>query len=376
MKKRSLLFFSLILALFFVFTPVLASEGGFNKNTVHIKEGEIITKNLYLSAGNIIVDGKIAGDLIAIARKIEVNGEISGDLIAIATEIEVNGRIEGNSRVLFNNFNLNGFVGKNINALGDKIKTGKNSFIGWELLSIGNKMEIEGEINGESNLYGENIYLNSNTNKNSRVVLRGENQSLEISPETTVSGSFSYSADKEIEIENKENFKEGSYFNKNTEKKNNNKKNAGSLMFSILSSLLVASFFVYFLKGIKEKTTNNLINFKSKDLLPVLAFLFLIPIIALFLFVTIIGIPLSFLLFSFYFLVIYLAKIVSIVFISDLLFEKFAKNKNYFLFLLLGVSGSCLIFSMPLIGFATKFIATIFGLSALIKYGKNQSKSI
>ena len=375
MKKRSLLVFSLILVSSFLFITPSKAASFENLDLLHVKSDEVVNRNLYVVANDIIIDGKIGGDLIAAAKSIKINGEITGDLIAMAPEIEIKGRIEGNSRIAFNNFNLVGFIGKNLNALGENISLAKDSFVGWDLLSYGNYISLNGLINGDADISTQNIFLSGEIKKDSNVKLEGKEPILNISPEALIGGKFSYTGQEEIQIDNINNFKGGIIFNKHSNKQNNSRKSF-NLIFSIIAALAVASFFVYVLKGVKNKVMKETNNYKTKDLLYALLFLILVPIVSLIIFITIIGIPLSLLIIIFYFLIIYLSKIVCAIFMADLMFDKLGKKRYYFLFLFIGVAGSWLIFSLPLVGSFISTIAVLFGLSFLIKYVKNQSTNI
>lgn len=374
MKKRSLLVFSLILVCFFLSAAPSKAASFKNLELLHIKSDEIVLGNLYVVANNIIIDGKIGGDLIAAAKSIIIKGEVAGDLIAMAPEIEISGRVEGNSRIAFNNFNFLGYIGKNLNALGENISLAKDSFVGWDLLSSTNNISLNGLINGDADVSSQKVVFNGEIRKDSNLRLETKDPVLNISPTALVGGKFLYSAREEMMIDN-ENFKSKVEFSKQSNKQNNSKRSL-NLIFSILAALAVASFFVYVLGGIKNKVMKGVDDFKNKDLLPALLFLILMPIIALIIFITIIGIPLSLLLFTFYFLIIYLAKVISAIFMAELMFDKLAKKKYYFIFLFIGVAGTWLIFSLPFVGVPIATVAVLFGLSILIKYVKNQSTNI
>jgi len=375
MKKRSLLIFSLIIFSSFLFANSSRAASFKNLDQLHLKSDEIISGNLYVVANSIIIDGKIAGDLIAAAKEIKINGEIAGDLIAMAPDIEIKGRIEGNSRIAFNSFKLSGYIGKNLNALGENINLVKDSFVGWDLLSSNMHSSLNGLVNGEADISSQNIYLNGEINKDLSINLEGKEPYLDISPEALVLGKFSYGAQEELEINNQDAFKAGLEFNKKSKRERNSKKTS-TLIYSILSALAIASFLVYILKRMKERLVKEMQGFNNKDLLSALIFLILCPIVALIIFITIIGIPLSLLILLFYFLFIYLAKVVAAIFMAELMYNKVGKKKYYFLFLFLAIVGTWLIFSLPILGGFISTLATLFGLSILIKYVKNQSTNI
>ena len=376
MKKRNLLVFALILG-FFVFLAPNSKATEFKQGgLVHIQENEVVSGNFYVAASDLIIDGKVGGDLIGVAKNIKVNGEIAGDLIVAAQAIEVNGRVEGNIRSISERFTLNGFVNKNINVFAQEIYLNPESLIGWDFLGAGQTVFVKGIINGGLNLGGENIIIDAQINKDVNIKLEGKLQSLTILPKTTVGGTFNYSGARETIIPNQENFKQGVNFKQYEGQKESPSKKAGNIVFLILAALAVASFFFYGLKNINQETMKSLSSFSLKDLLPVLIFLVVLPIIIIILLVTIIGIPLALLLASFFFGIIYLAKIMTVIFFSKFAQKKSGKEKNTFLFLMLGIIISWLIFALPYVGNVAAIAATLFGLSGLIKYVRNKSNNL
>lgn len=376
MKKRSLFIFALILGFFVFFTPNSQATEFKQAGLIHIQENEVVSGNLYVATSELIIDGKIAGDLIGVAKNIKINGEIAGDLIVAAQNIEVNGRIEGNIRLISSRFSLNGFVTKNINVLAEEIYLNPESFIGWDFLGAAKIIFVKGIINGGLDVIGENVIVDAQISKDANIKLEGKLQNLTILPETTVGGALNYFSLQETLIANQENFKQGVNFKKYEGQKENTRKEVGNVLFLILAALATASFFFYGLKEINQKTMKALLNFAPKDLLPVLIFFITIPILILILFVTIIGIPLALLLATVFFGMIYLAKIFAVIFISQLVQKKLGKEKNTFLFLALGITISWLIFAQPYVGNIMATIATLFGLSGLIKYVRNKSRNL
>lgn len=376
MKKRSVFIFALVLG-FFVFLAPNSQAAEFKQGgLIHIQENELVSGNLYVATSELIVDGKIAGDLIGVAKDVKINGEIAGDLIVAAQNVEVNGRVEGNIRLISSRFTLNGFVAKNINTLAEEIYLNPESFIGWDFLGAAKTLFVKGVISGGLDAMGENVIVDAQIDKDANIKLEGALQSLTILPETTVGGALNYFGKQETLIANQENFKKGVNFERYEGQKNKTSNKAGNILFLILTALATASFFFYVIKGANKKTMLALSSFSLKDLLPVLLFIIITPILIIVLFATIIGIPLSLLLASFFFGMIYLSKVVAAIFLGQLAQKKSGKEKNTFLFLALGVIISWLIFALPYIGGAIAMVATLFGLSGLIKYVRNKSSNL
>lgn len=373
MKKRSLLVFSLLLLGFILFAPkTQAAEFKTNK-AIYIASDEIVDGNLYAIASDITIDGDIAGDLIALASSITINGNIAGDLIVATSQLQINGKIEGNARIASNSLNFNGYVGKNVNAIGQELYFNESSFVGWDVLAAGNIIFLKGTINGHVDADGGKIFINSDISKNVNLNLSGKEQLLNIAPDTKIGGNLNYTSKQETLIAYPENVKGQISFQENNPQKEKNTQKSKGLLLSIAMALVVASLFIYILKKPYQESMQALDKFKTKNLIPVFLFLILIPVAAIILAITIIGIPAAIIIFIAYGLILYLAKLVSAIFIGKLIFDKFANKKNFFLFISLGIVISWIIFALPVIGGMVAFLATIFGLSGLIQYVKNKS---
>ena len=72
--------------------------------------GQVLEDNLYVTASEIIIDGTLDGDLVAMGGYIEVNGEIRGDVLAMGGGIVINGPVAGDVRIAGGGLTLNGAI--------------------------------------------------------------------------------------------------------------------------------------------------------------------------------------------------------------------------------------------------------------------------
>lgn len=371
MKKINLFLISFAFLLTsFLFVSQVEASSFKNAEKIHISENEIVVGNLYASAIDIIVDGKIGGDLIAFAQNITVNGEIAGDLIIIASELEVNGRVEGNIRSLTNNFKFNGFVGRNVNSLGEEIISGKDSFIAWDLLSLNNKANLKGKINGNLDSSSQNITLAALIEKDANIKINNKENGFYLSPEANIEGNLNYFKNQELNLEGAENVKGEIIFNK-IDESNSNQLMLLTIFFKIIGALLVALVLVFGFKKITSGILKSIPTFSNKDLIFSFLFLLLSPFIAIIFFMTVVGIPFSLLLMAIYLVAIYLSKVLFGIFVGDLIFKKTKTNNNYFLFVSLGVLLSFIAFNLPFVGSFISILIVLFTLSSIIKYARN-----
>ena len=102
--------------------------------------------------------------------------------------------------------------------------------------------------------------------------------------------------------------------------------------------------------------------------------LFLTPLIAVVLFITIIGIPLSLILLALYLIAIYLGKIlVGILIGRSLLNNYLPKQKDSFILaMIIGIIIAYLIFTLPIIGLFISLLAMLWGLGGIMLALKNK----
>lgn len=373
MKKINfiLLFFAFFITSFLLVSKVEASSYK-NAEQIHITENEIVEGNLYVGAIDLIVDGNIGGDLIGFAENITINGEIAGDLIVVASALEVNGRVEGNIRSLANSFNFNGFAGRNITSFGEKINTSEDSVVAWDLLTSNRETNLKGLIKGNLDSRSDNINLSNITEKNAKIKVNNDENSFYLSPGASIEGDLDYYKTEELNLKQGENeVVKGNI----TYNKVDNSKNVQlffiDLLLRIMGAILIAFLLVFGFKKITQGVLKSLASFKNKDIIPGALFLMISPIIAFFFFITLFGIPFSFLIMSFYFIAIYLSQLFFGIFIGDLIYNKINKNKNYFLFVSLGIALSFAAFSLPYLGSFIAILVVLFTLSGIIKYARN-----
>ncbi len=90
--------------------------------------GEVVADDLYVSAGEIYIDGTVEGDLVAFGGYIEVNGEVTGDLISSGGGIVVNGKVGDDVRAAGAGIRINGSVGDDLLVAGGGTAPGAPPF--------------------------------------------------------------------------------------------------------------------------------------------------------------------------------------------------------------------------------------------------------
>lgn len=100
----------LVLALAGVALAAQFEEG----EVYRLPAGQVVTDDLYVTAGEIYIDGVVEGDLVAAGGIIEINGEVTEDVLAAGASIAVNGRVGDDVRAAGAGITVAGSVGDDV----------------------------------------------------------------------------------------------------------------------------------------------------------------------------------------------------------------------------------------------------------------------
>jgi cytoskeletal protein CcmA (bactofilin family) len=381
MKKTSLLLGALLLVALLVPSAVLA----FNVKTadsVYIKEDEVVEGNMYIASNNITIEGVVNGDLIALGQNINVKGKIMGDIISVSQNLNVEGEIGGNIRSITNTASLiNTTVKRNVNLIGANILINENSNINWDALILAGVAEMRGTVQGSLHGMVDKLLISGDVNKDVSFTINQNNnyyqdEPIKITDDSNIKGDFNYSYNKNLNID--ESLVAGAInFNKK-DIENNWQKNIWNFIIAVFSALVVGLVFISISKKemaiIQEKVNSRY----KKSLLVGLGILFLTPIISVILMLTIIGIPLGFIMLIFWFILLYFAQIMVGLGLGKQIREKLfkTKKKNIMADLVIGITILYLLFSIPIFGKIIMFLSTLLGLGVIWRYKKFRISSL
>ncbi len=116
------------------------------KRRVVLPAGEVHEGWFFAAANQVIISGTVNGDAYVAGGTVQVDGEINGDLIVAGGSVTINGEISDNVRAAGGTVECNGSVGKNLTAAGGALRTGKASRIGGGVIAAGGRIMIGGEV--------------------------------------------------------------------------------------------------------------------------------------------------------------------------------------------------------------------------------------
>lgn len=189
------------LSSFFIINPSSAAQWE-ARDSVYVPSNQIIDGSLYASGRDINIDGVINGDLIVAAQNVTVTGEVAGDIIAIAQSAQIKGKIGGSLRIMANNLAIESDVARNVTAMANNILVGQETKIGWDAFLRGGQVDVKGDITGRLQANGGSLSLSGSVGKSSNLRVDSHERpgSINIASQARIGGDLVYCCQQDITI--------------------------------------------------------------------------------------------------------------------------------------------------------------------------------
>jgi hypothetical protein len=376
--KKYLLFVFLLPV---VFAPKVIAQG-YSENTrmgediVEIRKDEVIENDYFITGDTVNVNGEVKGDLYAAGGTVNISGKVDGDLLVAGGTVIVSGEVTQDIRAAGGNIVISGVVGRNVTSVGGNVEIAKSAKIVGSLATGAGNLDINSEIPGNVNVAAGSVQINSNVGGN---VDAGVGQ-LTITSVGGVGGDVSYYSDTDATIDKSASIS-GVIIRKDpavhlkgrsTEDARNRVQNFGKAfgkgvrLIGFLSALLIGFIMVRFFPKCLLKVSDTLKSNPLRSSGYGLLTLFGVPVFSIMLMITIIGIPISFIVVALYLIYIYLVKVFFSYSLGQFLVKKANIKTNDYIVLTIGLIFYTLISFIPFFGGLFKFVILIAGLGAMV----------
>ena len=362
---RPVLLFSLMMiTISFGLTSARAAEY-ISRNQVTITRS--VHDDLYIAAGEITIEGDIEGDLVVVGGTIIVNGDVSNDLFVGGGNVTINGTVGHTARIGGGQVIINSRVGRDLLVSGGAV-------------TLGNKTHIRGDV-----IAGSGTFRSSGTIANDLIggfgnltlegpiggdVKAGVDQ-LTIGRGGRIKGDLKYTSRNSLKPSSARAKVSGKIVHRKPVKSKKRTvpvlaKALGwlwHLTSMIVVGLVIALLFPKSLKGVEKALSNQLwpslgIGFGG---------LFLVPIAIIFVFLTVIGIPLALITLALYVIAIYLSQIYAAANIGSIILKRLAGRELWSgLGVIIGIFALALLQLIPILGGLITFAIVLFGLGAML----------
>jgi len=281
-------------ALFVIINPAFAAQFSADKEYI-LNDNEIVGSNLYSVGNNLIINGKVMGDLIGAGSNILVSGEVSKSLMVVGGTVTVLGNVGDSLRVAGGNIVVSGNINKDFIVAGGTVNVTKGAKLNGDIRIAGRQITINGDIVGQAKIVGEDVTINGKVSNDAEITA---SKSLTIGSNAVINGVVKYKAPQEANIISGANVGDKLSFEK-IEQSQKSAFNAKAIIAAftifwfiklltlITTGLLMYFVFKKFLQNLVSRVISNfgrelIIGFVSTLVLPAVIIILLISMIGFF----------------------------------------------------------------------------------------------
>jgi len=320
-------------------------------------------------AKDLKISGECGSEIITIAKNLNVEGRIKGDFISASFKSEFNCDIENDLYMFGDTLYGCGRIKKSAIILGKDINCQNMSVDGNLRLGGGKKVVWNGNVNGKSIIWGNEIFLSGHF-KNLTVY----GKKISIEPNTTIEGDFIYHSNEKIQIEPTIKIKGKIKWEKPITNQMQNKilKPRFKKLFSFISIFIPFFIMLIFTPNLLAQTTFLIEKKPIKCFftgIGIIIFIsFLISILLLIIiFMSIFVAPLEFIISSIFLSLIYISRIFPYICIGRKMLLKLSDTKTtWILSIIIGICLFIFLVSIPKIGIFINIVFIPIGFGAFI----------
>ena len=335
---------------------------------------ETVDDNLFAAGETVIIDGTVEGDLIAFARRVTINGTVKGNVITGASTIEVLGTVEGTIIGGGQTIQIGGKVGRNIVGFGQSVTIGKDATVGGDAVGFGSETHLNGTVAHSFYAIGMADVAGS-VGRN--VNFRGANFS--VLPSARISGNLKAHVPKAENVHIDPAAMIGGTQSIELPKPSPSKYTTFGFYFGqlihVAAAFIAGILLLLILPRLRSTGFSDVVSILKSGGIGFLL-VFSAPIAALIVAITLVGLPVAFVLFVTWLVGLYLAKIVLANFIGrTLLSSSGERMSSVALALLVGLVLIFIAINLPYIGGMIHFVLVLvgFGTLAMNVYGSLQA---
>ncbi|MEK7584101.1 MAG: hypothetical protein AAB490_02570 [Patescibacteria group bacterium] len=164
-------------------------------SAVVIAEGEY--SDLYTAGGTVTVTRPIQGDLFAAGGEVGIHGSVGQDLFAAGGSLNVIAAVTGDAHLAGGSLTFLAPVGEDLLAAGGTIVVSPAATIGGDLRLAGGNIVVQGSVFGVTNIYGEEVYINSALGGPVSIVAK----KLTFGPQSNIPATVYYKGPREAVVE-------------------------------------------------------------------------------------------------------------------------------------------------------------------------------
>lgn len=366
-----------ILSLFFLSSIARAIEFQ-AAPSYDLPKDQVLTNETWLQARTITLAGTANEDCFLLADSVgqqmatnaptlRLTGVFRSDIWGLGETIELTGPVSNHARLAaIKTIMVSSQIGHNLMALAPNISLDENSAVVGSAVLAGQDIILSGTIRGNTRVFAQKVTLTGKF-ENDLYVTADE---ITVMPGTQIGGNFHYRMEGDLVLDSGVTL--GGKMIKEELVIPPPAPASASLMLQVTllcGAIMVGMAFVSLMPGITALSVHKLVESSWRCLMFGFVTFALVPLLALFLFFTIAGIPLSIIMMLAYLIMVYVSKVVVGLFVGHLLIRKKAPVPANLLFPVMAL-GLLILYAVTNLPFPFDivfwFAITLSGMGALV----------
>jgi hypothetical protein len=322
---------------------------------------EPVAGNAFLAGGSVATAAEVRGDLLAVGGDVSIGGSVGDDVHAAGGEVQLDAVVTGNARLAGGQVGIGPAttIGGSLSMTG-----GQLDFLGdvqGGLAASGGDVHLDGSVRGDADIKAERVELGPNTRISGKLIVHSPAQPA-VPAGALIAGGIEYHATEESLVD------EGSDHGAHAAAYS-----VGSF-FWILGVFLAGTLFTLAFPGYSARAADWIGREPLKSLALGFVILVCVPVLAVALLITIIGIPLAMILLLLYVVLLFLGWVTAALYVCrkglDLMRGARPVSTALRLGALLGaVLVLWLLGKVPVVGGWINLAALLLGIGALVWQG-------
>jgi hypothetical protein len=127
---------------------------------VIVRAGDVIREDLYAAGSRVVVEGRVEGDLYAVAfNDVTITGEVTGDVVVAASRLDLSGVVGGSVRAVTPEVNISGSLADDLVVLTWNTSLASGATVGRDVLSWSVGADLAGRVGRRVEGWARNLTI-------------------------------------------------------------------------------------------------------------------------------------------------------------------------------------------------------------------------
>jgi cytoskeletal protein CcmA (bactofilin family) len=335
-------------------------------DVVEISGGEILD-DIFTAGGDIHLDAVVIGDFFAAGRTITVSdsADIDNSVMAVGQRVDINGRVRNSVRVAAQTTTVRGHIERNLLAFSENITLDSRGWVEKDATLFGNEIVIRGRVGGLLHAGGNTVTIAGQIDGDAKI----EGHKVVILPTAIIGGRLTIESENEPTIDEGASILGGVTVGKPEGKDTGY--STGDFVWDawwFLARFVTGLLLLVLFRPFMRESIHCLSAASLRSLGLGALFLICLPIAAVILGLTVLGIPVAILVMLGWIVLIYLAPVFVGLAIGDMILGRTRMSRGLGLIagMFLGVLIVALVTGIPYVGWLAELIVLCSGLGGFL----------